>query len=412
MFITTALLFPFMVSLTWAIIVLLQTDKNDAQKHLAWLLAITAVYFFIDASYLVPLRTHHDYVNLVYLDIISQYITTFLPPSITMFLSVLAKGKKFTPFQTFISFLPGVLLGTTAAVIYFSMGVHNAAEFISATDLAQGSPVGYNGTLYKLQELFCQKIYNIVLLTEIIITIIYGVRILLIKRNITFTRILDFFKGKFTVDHINIVCLLILILLAICSVRIALGRQYLLVHINVSAVLSLLLGTAIFLIGYISNWFPDRDFNLWDFKHPATLRNKIAKGDDKRAQAPGIKPVKSSKERKARTREEQFIEYMESEKPFLNPELTITDVADALHSNRTYVSLIVNENFEMTFKDYLSKQRIEYAKKIMAESPDEILATIAEKSGFLSDSQFSKKFKELEGLSPKAWIQERLSKGL
>ena len=46
---------------------------------------------------------------------------------------------------------------------------------------------------------------------------------------------------------------------------------------------------------------------------------------------------------------------------------------------------------------------IEYAKDMMRKNPGISLEAIAKSSGFLSTSQFNKKFKELEGITPGAW---------
>ena len=417
MFTITALLVPFMICATWAVIVGLQTDKNEAQKHFTWLLATAAVYFFIDASYLMPGGSHEDYVNLVFLDIVSQFITVCLFPTIIMFLRVLDTGRKMSPLQSLFCFLPGVILGSAAMVIYLSMGIQNAADYIAATDLANGHPAGYDAPIYMLQEIFCQKVYNIILLVEIIIVFYYAIR-LMVKNNANFRKFGDFIRGEKSLNHINTISFLFLLMLGICAIRISLGRLYLLDHLLVSGFLSVLVGVTCFAISYIGNWFPDRNFNRWDLQHPALMRTEtpvpVAEEFPEEAEtteepAPVVVAA-SLKEEKAQSRLDQFLNYMTEEKPFLNPDLSIMDVADALHSNRTYISILVNENFQMTFRDYINKRRIEFSKEVMLEHPDEILEEIAERSGFLSDSQFSKKFKEMEGLSPRSWLQKQLTR--
>lgn len=426
MFTVTALLAPFMVCATWAVTIGLQADKNDALKHMAWLLIAAAVYFFIDASYVMPGGTHEDYVNLVFLDIVSQFITVSLFPIIIMFLSVLATRKRPKLWKTILCLLPGIFLGTAATVIYFSMGIQNAADFIAATDIANGRPAGYEATIYLLQEIFCQKIYNIVLLIEIIVVFFYAIR-LMVQNGIKFSKLSGFRKGTQTLNPVNSVSFLILVMLGICAIRIMLGRHYLLDHLFVSGMLSVLLGAVCFVIAFISNWFSDRNFNLWDLQHPAMMRTEVPMAVLEDESVPVEKPEyvpdpalqeipvplappTSLKEEKALNRLEQFLNYMTVDRPFLNPDLSIMDVAEALHSNRTYISILVNENFQMTFRDYINKRRIEFSKEVMLEHPDEILEAIAEASGFLSDSQFSKKFKEVEGVSPRTWLQKQLMK--
>ena len=81
----------------------------------------------------------------------------------------------------------------------------------------------------------------------------------------------------------------------------------------------------------------------------------------------------------------------------------------AMVCQNAYNSLIIiemvlmNNHFGMSFRDYINSQRINTAKQLILNNPDEIPEQIAEQSGFVSDSQLIKKFKELEGISPREW---------
>ena len=102
-----------------------------------------------------------------------------------------------------------------------------------------------------------------------------------------------------------------------------------------------------------------------------------------------------------------FVQYFVSERPYLNPDLDINDVARALHTNRTYVSALVNRNFGLRFRDYLNSQRVNYSKKVLEEHPEMMLGEVAVMSGFTSDSRFVKIFKEHTGETPRAWQARR-----
>lgn len=98
-----------------------------------------------------------------------------------------------------------------------------------------------------------------------------------------------------------------------------------------------------------------------------------------------------------------FRQHMEKEQGFLNPTLTIEEIARMLNTNRTYVSKLVNLYYGMSFRDYLSSKRLEYAKWLMTYEPDASLDYIAAKSGFQSSTQFIRKFRETEGITPTLW---------
>ena len=64
------------------------------------------------------------------------------------------------------------------------------------------------------------------------------------------------------------------------------------------------------------------------------------------------------------------------------------------------------ENIELKypkFRDWITDLRIDYAKRRMNEFPQQKILEIAEASGFMSLSHFSKTFSEKEGCSPARW---------
>lgn len=100
---------------------------------------------------------------------------------------------------------------------------------------------------------------------------------------------------------------------------------------------------------------------------------------------------------------QNLIHYLIEEKAYLNPDLNINMIASELHTNRSYVSMVINQNLGKSLKTIVAEYRIQYAKTLLAENPNMTLEQIALQSGFRSNAQFVKKFKELEGLTPRQW---------
>lgn len=88
---------------------------------------------------------------------------------------------------------------------------------------------------------------------------------------------------------------------------------------------------------------------------------------------------------------------------YLRSGLTIKELADTLLSNRTYLSEYIKTTYGISFCDWITGLRIDYAKNIMAQYPKLIISDIAEKSGFLSSSHFIRLFKENTGYTPAKW---------
>lgn len=83
--------------------------------------------------------------------------------------------------------------------------------------------------------------------------------------------------------------------------------------------------------------------------------------------------------------------------------LTIKELSEILHTNRTYLSAYIKTTYKMTFREWITGLRLEYAKNILKEHPEINIQKLAESSGFLSRSNFIKSFTEKEGCTPGKW---------
>lgn len=93
---------------------------------------------------------------------------------------------------------------------------------------------------------------------------------------------------------------------------------------------------------------------------------------------------------------------------YLRPGLTIRELADELHTNRTYLSEYIKTTYNRSFRDWISGLRIDHAKQMLLRSPELTILEIAERSGFLSPSHFMRTFKEHEACSPARWRRMRV----
>lgn len=80
-------------------------------------------------------------------------------------------------------------------------------------------------------------------------------------------------------------------------------------------------------------------------------------------------------------------------------ELSLQDVADATGTSRTYFSRIFKDMTNERYWDYLSRYRIERAKELLRNT-NLGQAEISMQVGYASEFHFSRKFKEIVGVSP------------
>lgn len=84
---------------------------------------------------------------------------------------------------------------------------------------------------------------------------------------------------------------------------------------------------------------------------------------------------------------------------YQDTDLSLQNVADATGTSRTYFSKIFKELTKEKYWDYLSKYRIEKAK-ILLNNTNLSQAEISVRVGYASEFHFSRKFKEIVGVSP------------
>lgn len=100
----------------------------------------------------------------------------------------------------------------------------------------------------------------------------------------------------------------------------------------------------------------------------------------------------------------RFQHLMVEEKIFLQPKLTLNDVADMLDSNTTYISKMVNNAYNLGFPELVNTLRIDYAEQYILNHKGAKQDEIATRCGFLSASSFNTIFKRITGVTPKIWV--------
>lgn len=88
-----------------------------------------------------------------------------------------------------------------------------------------------------------------------------------------------------------------------------------------------------------------------------------------------------------------------SDESFMNPHLTMQDVAARIGTNRTYLSKYLNRQRHITFYDYVNAIRLGYAERMIVETPEKI-SYISEECGFSHYSTFVRAFRAKYGCTP------------
>lgn len=105
---------------------------------------------------------------------------------------------------------------------------------------------------------------------------------------------------------------------------------------------------------------------------------------------------------------EKVVAIMEEHKVFLDPELTLTELAKKLNTNPSLLSKVINSCFQVSFNDYVNQFRVQEAILLMADSryKNLNLLAIAYDAGFNSKSTFNRAFKKVTGHNPKNYLPQ------
>jgi AraC-like DNA-binding protein len=117
-------------------------------------------------------------------------------------------------------------------------------------------------------------------------------------------------------------------------------------------------------------------------------------------------PTKFSQEEPVKDNEQFYFDkikqLVEEEKLYLNPKLSIKDIAERLKTNVNYVSRAINNKAENNFFEFINKYRVrEYERVvILPEKANYTLLAIALECGFNSKASFNRIVKDTTGLTP------------
>lgn len=402
MLFTALLILPCFMCMIGVLVLLSIKNRQKQQTYLLWTLIVGAIELAISAH---NINAAASPKVLVYLDMLGHYAVPVLFPLIILYQRELS-GRPLRTVSVVVMFLPAAILGTASLMSYLNIGLDNAATFLVEYDRLGSIPPQFNTPQFRAH------VY-LTFLTHNSITIIYAaftlgvIAAMLAKNKFHLSELLRLAKGK-TINRFNLIALFLITIIGLYAIRLIVGRQIILQHQWIAAVFSIITATLIFGFVYVSVLFNSTRIDMHSMRKPAEFKNRDSVGaltpieDTSASKKEGMSSAQAE-------RFEKFKKYMEEQRPYLDSSISIESVAEALSSNRTYISSIVKDNYHTSFRSYVNALRIEEVKKMLLNSPDEKLESIAAACGFSSSSQMIKKFCELTGDPPRVWMKKHAS---
>ena len=122
------------------------------------------------------------------------------------------------------------------------------------------------------------------------------------------------------------------------------------------------------------------------------------------------KYIKSTLSRDRQTEiHSKLIKAMNEEKLFLNPELSIAQLAERLAVHPNHLSQVINSIESKTFYDFINAWRIEEFKRKASQPQNQkyTLLALAFECGFNSKTAFYRNFKNVTGQSPTQYLKDQ-----
>ena len=408
---------PCVVCLLWSMMLLLK-KRNRPQNYLLLVLAIGTVYY---ASYAFSISPTSNYLQAAYLNALSEFIVPAWLVCHLLYLESHHRAPLLNSVVRFILFILPCVHSGIMGVVYYLIDFKSIAAFMQAHDemIAKGQdffanpPTGFEDEVYELYYVTAEKQFHFICLTLCLCTLIMGC-VVIYRQGFKPFSVIQFLmgKGSTTIGILTSILLSSVILLQ-CPLMI-LGRSHITTSPALGLTLTLLESACIFAMAYVEYMSRTKDITLNSLSNMANnsetpfpedndgcMRNIEINDDEAKEISILSEKIKSLVSR---------VEYaFEVEKVYHNPNLTLHSLADKLNTNRTTLTTILKYRYKMTFKEYLIHCRIEKAKAYMLSHPDEVMETVADECGFGCSSNFSHKFKDEVGESPKAWLHARLA---
>ena len=429
-------LIPGLIFLFWSAVHSLLASRTSTFRILEW--TMITIFFTATGDLVLGQLIHSEAIGIL----IVQLMTPAIIPLCCIYFAHLSGSYRHRPYQTLWIILPAVLF-TASLIITSIYGVANIDEFLERLHAGYTGEALFTNGAERIYYTWSVVAFRAVMAAEAIIMIIHAIR-MSAKFHFRPSHWVDFlFKNRrMRVLEIQITFTLI-ILFALCMkiiLHIPLLSQ------NPAWMHPLVLGICIidFFFGFFALFSAKEYISIPEIRsafrfnyneenadsvseevildmignlHGESLTHVLSRLEIQAgAENPGRHIGKSKTPTLSSTvlgpnpmpKEEEslltrFQHLMMEEQLFLQPGLTLTDVSERLHSNKTYVSKMVNRSYNLGFPEVLNILRVDYAEQYIRKHKDATQEEIAKACGFLSASSFNSTFKRITGYTPKVW---------
>lgn len=374
---------PLFVAFFWVIVLVIDTNKNNSKRFLAFFLSLTVLNYYVHALFF-----NHQYTLYIFFDSLWVFTSLAGYPLYYFYIRLLTKDDKFRWRWMWIA-IPSILLALFSTIIYVFMSAGEKEIFIQGVMYhKEGYTIPTDSLLINLQ-LFRMLLFKIIFLIQVVLVLFFGIKHIH-DYNVD---IRHYYSNVGEKDLSPIKWLLVFLVFAslVSMTSNFIGKDFFIENRWLLFFPSLTHSIYLFGIGYFGY---KQNFTIENFERDIKENEKIRHKefeDDAKTDITNSEYLK-----------DKLIELLEVKQIFKQTDLRITDVAFLLNTNRTYISKIINEDLQTNFSKLINQYRIKSAKTQLQDCNNDSLSLreIAQNSGFSSDSSFYRIFKNSVGVPP------------
>ena len=102
----------------------------------------------------------------------------------------------------------------------------------------------------------------------------------------------------------------------------------------------------------------------------------------------------------------KIVVQFEEEKIYLNSQLNIMDIVQAVGTNRTYISSIINQHYNQNFCSFVNSYRIKELESVIIQNPDFTNEVLADSCGFGSLNSLKRAIFAKSGMTLPEWKKQ------
>ena len=395
-------LLPCFTSFSWCYLLFVRRGRGQSRYILAWLALFAGINFLLDAYLFTPFG---DFRRIAVIETLYLFIT---PSVFSMIILVIEKieGRNLSTMAITLLFTPGLLLGSSGLILYMTLGIDDSAAYLEAFNTAGGHPWGWTDNIYYLRDFVSIHLYRGTLSALIAASGLCCIGYFK-KKQFHFKEVWDFFVHGKPVETSHFIAFSIINVIILIIARMIMGRQIISDSMPIRWTMAILMTVSIFNGFFTGFRFDGGKVDLPHFRNPGLFEEEMKTYIEvQRRKSEAAAGMIRNEDSLMRLRD-VFVEHMDIDRPYLDPELTLDDVASYLSTNRTYLSAMLKNVMGTSFKAYINNKRIQEVQRELTQNTEDSISEIAERTGFASDSQLIKKFNEIVGETPRSWARKQ-----